>query len=136
MEPWHFDAMMTSEERDTLKSRAIGRTLISASGTPLGFGGVYFDENGDGMCVAIAFFYGGPNGYFMRKYLPLALRAFRETCQVLVGMGIETVYAVADCRVPEADKFIEWMNGRLVDATDPHGPIYAIDLAKSPLLAR
>jgi hypothetical protein len=51
-------------------------------------------------------------------------------------MGIETVYAVADSRVPEADKFIEWMNGRLVDATDPHGSIYAIDLAKSPLLAR
>lgn len=127
---------MSKEEAERLGCKAIGKTLISASGKPLGFGGVYFDENGDGQCVVIAFFYGGPNGYFMRKYLPLALRGFQETVEVLIDIGIKTVYAIADRGVPDADKFIRWMKGRLLDANDPNGEVYAIDLAEIPLIER
>lgn len=134
-EPWHFDFFMTPEESERLGCRAIGKTLLSAKGTPLGFGGVYFDENGEGQCVVIAFFYGGPNGYFMRKYLPLALRGFRDTCLILREMGIERVYAVADSNIPEADKFIKWMNGVQV-GEEENGPVFAVPLAQMPILNR
>jgi hypothetical protein len=133
LEPWHFDYFMTPEEAKTLSGRAMGNTLVSASGRPLGFGGVYFDENGAGECVVIAFFYGGPNGYFMRRYLPLIMRNFRDIIDRLRGMGIERVYAIADTKIPEADRFIHWMNGKLVDADDPAGPVYEINLADTPV---
>jgi hypothetical protein len=126
---------MTPEEAASLSGRAVGKTLISASGKPLGFGGVYFDENGEGQCVVIAYFYGGPNNFFMRKYLPLALRGFRDTCQILIGMGIEKVYAIADSNIPEADKFIKWMNGVQV-GEEENGPIYVLPLAKLPIISR
>lgn len=136
LEAWHFDVLMTPEEAKTLSGRAMGHTLLSARGTPLGFGGVYFDENGEGECVVIVFFYGGPNGYFMRKYLPMIMRKFRDTCQTLLDMGITRIYAIADCRVPESVKFIDWMGGKLLDADDPAGPVYGIDVAEIPMLKR
>lgn len=135
-EPWHFNFFMNREEAERLGCKAIGKTLLSASGKPLGFGGVYFDENGEGQCVVIAFFYGGPNGYFVRKYLPLVMRGFRDTAEVLIDMGIETVYAVADQSIPNADQFIHWIGGELLDANDPSGPVYGIPLKKMPVITR
>lgn len=136
LEPWHFDYFLGEEEAADLSGRALGRTLISPDQTPLGFGGAYFDKNAAGQTVAIGFFYGGPNGYFVRKYLPSVMRAMRDCAEILVGMGAKHVYAVADRRVPEACKFIEWMGGKRIEADDPHGPVYEIPLDKLSSLGR
>ena len=126
---------MHGPDRDTFKDRALGRTLLAADGTPLGFSGVYFDENGKGEAVAIVFFYGGPNQYFMKKYLTLALRGMSETVRQLVEMGIENAYCVADLRVPGAVKFVEWVGGELIDGvTNPNGPVYRLPFKKLKIL--
>ncbi len=136
MEPWHFDYFLSKEEADSLSGRALGRTLVAPDQKPLGFCGVYFDENGAGQAVVIAFFYGGPNGYFMRKYLPLVMRGMTEVIEILIGMGIETIYAVADSRVPEADRFLMWLGGSPIGEDDPSGPLYAIYLPDVPAIKR
>ena len=137
LQPWHFDYFLSPEEAASLSGRALGKTLIGADGTPLGFGGVYFDENGDGQCVAMAFFYGGPNGYFVRKYLPLVMRCFRDTAKTLIEMGVGIVYAIADKKIPDACRLIAWMGGELVpDAHDPSGDIYLVRLEKMTLIDR
>ncbi len=106
----------------------MGNTLITVDGTPLGFGGVYLDENGKGEAVAIVFFYGGPNQYFARKYLTMVMRGVAKSAKVLKDMGFKVLYAIADRDVPDADKFIEWVGGVVVEETDPHGPTYAIEV--------
>lgn len=84
----------------------------------------------------IAFFYGGPNNVFMRKYMPLIMRGFRDVCKLLIEMGIATIYAISDRKIPKADKFIEWLGGRLLDADAGGGPVYAIELAGIPVISR
>lgn len=110
---------------------------MSASGNPLGFGGAYFEENERGETIVIVFFYGGPNGYFAKKYLPLVIRTIYESAKALTEMSVETVYAVCDRRVEGAEKFIRWAGGQRVDgADDPHGPIYAIKLSDLRVMNR
>jgi hypothetical protein len=104
----------------------MGRTLVCCEGTPLGFGGIYLDENGKGEAVAIVYFYGGPQQIFARKYLVMVMRGVAQTAQVLKDMGFQYLYAVADQDVPDSDKFIEWAGGVRIEETDPHGPIYQI----------
>lgn len=120
-----------------MKGKALGRTLIADDGTPLGFCGVHFQENGEGQSVGIIFFYGGPNGYFMKKYLSLALRGMRECAEILKNMGVTHAYCVADCRIPRADYFIKWMGGELVpEAEDPNGDVYVLRFDEMKLLNR
>ncbi len=106
----------------------MGRTLIAGDGTPLGFGGVYLDENGKGEAVAIAFFFGGPNQYFARKYLVMVMRGIAQCAQIFKDMEFQFLYAVADVNVPDADKFIEWIGGVRIEEADAHGSIYQIPI--------
>lgn len=106
----------------------MGRTLVTDEGVPLGFGGVYLDENGKGEAVAIVFFYGGPNQYFARKYLTMVMRGVAQSAQILKDMGFKYLYAIADENIPDSDKFIEWAGGVRIEETDPHGPIYQIEV--------
>lgn len=137
VEPWHFHFFLDREEAENLSGRALGRTLISSEGTPLGFGGVYFDENAKGEAVAIVFFYGGPNQYFAQKYLVMVIRGITESAKILKDMGFKTLYAVADKKIPASVKFIEWAGGeRVEEECDAHGPIYAISMDKIKFLNR
>lgn len=114
--------------------RAIGRTLVASDGTPLGFGAVYFAKNAVGEDVAVVVFYGGPNQYFLRKYLPMILRGMTEFAQILRHMGVTHAYAVCDQRVPGSEKFVRWLGGELVpEAEDPNGPIYKLNFEKFKL---
>lgn len=118
---------MPEDDANEMSFRALGRTLVAADGTPLGFCAIYFKENDKGEAVAIIVFYGGPNQYFMRKYLPMALRGMSECVQQLRDMGVSHAYAVCDERVPDADRFIQWAGGEKVEnAEDPNGDVYVI----------
>jgi hypothetical protein len=136
LEPWHLDYFMPDEAAD-ISFRAMGRTLIASDGTPLGFSAVYFKENGKGEAVAIVVFYGGPNQYFMRKYLPMILRGMTECVHILKRIGVTHVYAVCDRRVPDAEKFVRWMGGEILpDAEDPNGPVAILHLDKYRLIGK
>ena len=122
---------MPNEAAD-IGDRAMGRTVISADGTPLGFAATYFKPNGKGDAVAIVVFYGGPNQYFMKKYLPMALRGMKECVEILMHMGITHAYAVCDRQVPDAERFIKWAGGELVpEAQDPNGQVFKLVFANS-----
>lgn len=137
LEPWHFDFFMRPDEADPIAGRAMGRTLIADDGTPLGFGGVYFDENTKGDVVIVAFFYGGPNQYFAHKYITMVLRGMIDSIRTMQEMGITQIYCVADRRIPGSEKFVEWLGAELVpDGEDPNGAIYLIKFDKIKLLNR
>lgn len=128
---------MAPNEANPISGRALGRTLVADDGTPLGFGGAYFDENGKGEAVVVAFFYGGPNQYFAHKYITMVLRGIIDSVRVLLSMGITQIYCVADRSIPDSEKFVQWLGAeRMPDAEDPNGAIYRLNLEKLKLLDR
>lgn len=87
--------------------------------------------------VVIAFFYGGPNQVFMKKYMAMVMRTLKDVAQILIDMGVATVYCVCDRSVPGSETFIRWCRGeRLEGSEDPNGDVYAIKLENLPVIAR
>lgn len=116
-----------------MNGRAIGLTLISDDGHPLGFGGVYFDKNAHNQDVAIAFFYGGPNQIFARKYLKQALIGMQRVFRRLMELGVNHVYACVDKRIDRSDTLARWLGGQPTGASQDEGEVYAFELSRTPL---
>jgi hypothetical protein len=134
LEEWHLRFFFGAEELETLlNSWFYGQTLLSAEGAPIGFGGVYTQPNDKGEPVAIAFFYGGPNQIFMRKYIKLALRAFAEVFADLARMGVTHIYAIADKRIERSVTLARWLGGTPTGDSQEEGELYVFDPRTTPL---
>lgn len=133
IEHWHLLYFFTEKELEGMGGRVYGLTLMASGALPLGFGGVYFDNNSDGHDVAVAFFYGGPNQVFARKYLKLALTAMQRIFRRLIEIGCITVYACVDKNIPKSDTLALWLGGKPTGFRQDEGEIYVFDLTKMPL---
>lgn len=134
LEGWHLRFFFSEEELGPiLDSWFYGQTMISDKGAPLGFGGVYTLPNEAGQPVAIAFFYGGPNQIFVRKYTKMALRAMQEVFSDLALMGVHSIYACADRTIDKAESLARWLGGTPTGDTQAEGDLYVFDPRKTPL---
>jgi hypothetical protein len=132
-ELWHLKFFFSASELAELDGRICGMTLISDTGYPLGFGGVYFENNAGGELIAIAFFYGGPNQIFARKYIKQALRGMQRVFGTLIDMGVSTVYACVDKHIERSETLARWLGAVPTGDSQEQGDIYAITLANTPL---
>jgi hypothetical protein len=101
---------------------------------PLGFGGVYFENNDNNECVAIVFLYGGPSEIYLKKYIVNAVREILYFSKRLIDLGVNTVYAVSDKRIKNADKLLKWAGAKPTGKYEENGQIWAVTLNDVPLL--
>lgn len=130
---WHLSYHFGAAEVNAIsEGSAYGQTLISDIGYPLGFGGVFFQPNGAGEALAVAFFHGGPNQIFVRKYLKLAVRGMRNVFLTMREMGVQHVYMVADKRIEKSDTLARWLGGVPTGHEQDEGPLYIVPIANTP----
>lgn len=132
---WHLLHFWTPAEIEHMNGSAVGYTLMDG-GLPLGFGGAYFTKNGQGDGIVVAFFYGGPNGVFARKYRLWLMRAAARLFRNLHAMGVQQVYACADKTIPRSDALLRWLGGSPLGIEQDEGEIWCIELAKNPLIRK
>ncbi len=116
-----------------MNGRAIGLTLLSDDSHPLGFGGAYFDKNQHGDEVAVAFFYGGPNQIFARKYIKQALTGMQRVFRRLIELGVNHVYACVDKSIDKSDTLARWLGGEPTGFSQEQGEVYVFHLPNTPL---
>lgn len=132
---WHLSYYFSAAEINAISDgRAYGQTLLSAGGLPLGFGGVFFQPNGEGEALAVAFFYGGPNQIFVRKYIKLAVRGMGIVFRTMHEMGVQHVYMVADRRIEKSDTLARWLGGTPTGHEQGEGPLYIVPIANTPFV--
>lgn len=106
--------------------RVVGRTMVDRHYRPMGFCLADFEPSG--VVTIHAHF-----GKWLRIYPSNILRGMKVTLDALRRAGVRDVYAVADTAVEGSDKLIRWFRGEPTGQVVELGPVYHIDLTRSPV---
>lgn len=103
-----------------------GNTMVDREFLPLGFCFVWFEP--DGTKSVHAHF-----GKWLRIYPKDILRGMKMTFDELRAMGCKTLVAIADESIDGSLTLVKWFKGAPTGRRGEFGPIYTIDLERTPL---
>ncbi len=107
-------------------SEILGNTMVDREFLPVGFCFAWFEPTGS-VSVHAHF------GKWLRIFPKDILRGMKVTIDQLRAVGVKEVYTMADESIDGSATLIRWFKGEPTGDRGEFGPIFRVDLAKSPI---
>jgi hypothetical protein len=125
--PQHLRFMATIYGREVPAFEEVeGRVLVDAEFLPLGIILVHHEPDGRHKLHAHLV-------KWLREYPVACLRSIKEVCDSLRARNIYELYCTADESVAGSLKLVLWLRGEPTGERELEGPVYAINLKKTPI---